>query len=66
MVGVITHKDYMPEFIRIANHRLYYFNQRGKDMDVDILFLVGTPFIPPIQVPFEYVLRFPITWEPIS
>ena len=57
-VGVIVPKDYESRFKSIADETLHYFGLRGKNMDVSHLFLVGTPYIPPYQIPFEYVLKF--------
>jgi len=37
---------------------LHFFGQRGKTIECDILFVVGTPFLPPGSYFYEYILAF--------
>lgn len=56
--GIITFKKYERQLESIVAETAHYFGQRGSEMDVDNLVLLGTPYIPPHQIPYEYVLRF--------
>ena len=37
---------------------LHFFSQRGRNIDCDILFVVGTPYLPPKTYVYEYILMF--------
>ncbi len=36
----------------------HHFNERGKNIDTELLFTIGTPFNPPFSIIFDYILTF--------
>lgn len=59
-VAIISHKEFEEKFKTFFPGALtaHHSDQRGKTFDCDLLFVVGTPFLPPVIYPYEYILTF--------
>lgn len=58
--AIISHKEFEDKFHTLFPKATtaHHADQRGKTFDCDLLFVVGTPFLPPESCFYEYILMF--------
>jgi len=58
-IGAILHRKFEADF-KLSEIKNHFFNQRGtnKFIEVMVLIVIGTPYVPPYQTLFSYVLNF--------
>jgi len=58
--AIISHERFEEELGEMFKeaHTAHHFDERGKNMNVDLLFVIGTPFRPPYTVIYDYILTF--------
>ena len=57
-IGAILHQKFERIF-RLCNIKNHFYNQRGtnKFTKCSVLIIIGTPYVPPYQTLFSYVLN---------
>lgn len=58
--AIISHKEFEEKFKELFPKAVtaHHMDQRGKTIDCDLLFIVGTPYTPLDTCPFVYILTF--------